>query len=247
MNKVNILIFHDIVKKKINNWADVSMDFFNEFLLTSLRHNKQSSSIINYGLGSKNSTIITFDDGKLSNYKLAFPKLLELNMSATFFICPENINKKDFLTWAMVNEMADHGMEIGSHSMSHPFLSLLRKEEVEYEAQKSKDIIEQNIGQEVVSFAYPYGDFSRTTDFILKSAGYKYICTSKPGFSDLDSTFLRRNSVHSNISIGEIDSLINPSRLRFMKDVINYSLRRSLKEIIGPKNYMSLKRYIYEK
>ena len=52
----------------------------------------------------------------------AFPALIELGLRATFFVVPTLVGTPGYVTWAQLREMAAAGMEIGSHSLTHPFL-----------------------------------------------------------------------------------------------------------------------------
>jgi peptidoglycan/xylan/chitin deacetylase (PgdA/CDA1 family) len=67
--------------------------------------------------------------------------------------------------WRLVNvtelkELADAGMTIGAHTLSHPVLSLCSEEEARHEILESKNDIERALGRPVWAFAYPFGDSS---------------------------------------------------------------------------------------
>jgi peptidoglycan/xylan/chitin deacetylase (PgdA/CDA1 family) len=80
-----------------------------------------------------------------------------------------------FMNWVQVKDMADNGMEIGSHTVSHQILSQLSETQQEQEIEQSKYIIEENIGRKVLSIAYPVGLYNCYTDKICsisKKTGY---------------------------------------------------------------------------
>ncbi len=65
--------------------------------------------------------------------------------------------------WRLVNiaelrKLAQAGMTIGAHTLSHPVLSLCSQEEARREIQQSKNDLEQALGQQVWAFAYPFGN-----------------------------------------------------------------------------------------
>ena len=60
-------------------------------------------------------------------------------------------------TWAHLREMAADGIEIGAHSVSHPILSKISPENLANEIAGSKNAIESELRQPVVSFCYPNG------------------------------------------------------------------------------------------
>ncbi|HUP46293.1 MAG TPA: polysaccharide deacetylase family protein [Thermoanaerobaculia bacterium] len=129
-----------------------------------------------------NSVVITIDDGWASAYTQAFPELQKRNFPFTLFIYPRIIGKTSLsLTWDQVREMADAGVDIQSHSLSHPFLTRGRNPEfddLQYagwlhrELAESKRIIEERTGKPVDFLAYPYGDYDTRVARMAEKAGY---------------------------------------------------------------------------
>jgi len=66
--------------------------------------------------------VITFDDGWSDCSERAFLVLRKYQMTATFFLNPGTIGAAEAgtMNWTQVVEMSKAGMEMGSHSMSHP-------------------------------------------------------------------------------------------------------------------------------
>ena len=78
------------------------------------------------------------------------------------------------MTWGDVKEIAGTpGMSIGAHTVTHPHLSHLSPDEVEREILESRRQIEENIGQPVRHFAYPYGDVSDQAVRILRQNDFE--------------------------------------------------------------------------
>jgi peptidoglycan/xylan/chitin deacetylase (PgdA/CDA1 family) len=78
-------------------------------------------------------------------------------------------------SWDQVREMANHGVEIGSHTRTHPRLSLLSDESLWEEIEGSKRELEEQLSRPVVSFAYPYGtplDFDDRCRRAVAAANY---------------------------------------------------------------------------
>ena len=72
----------------------------------------------------KNAVVITIDDGWRSTYTEAFPELQKRKFPFTVFIYPNIIGKtSNALTWEQIREMADAGVDIQSHALTHPFLT----------------------------------------------------------------------------------------------------------------------------
>src|SRR6185369_11326884 len=75
----------------------------------------------------QNAIVITIDDGWRSTYTEAFPELQKRKFPFTVFIYPKIIGQtSNALTWSQIKEMAEAGVDIQSHSLSHPYLTKRR-------------------------------------------------------------------------------------------------------------------------
>ncbi len=135
--------------------------------------------------------VITFDDGYRDFYSAAFPLLNRYGFSATVFLptayigeLPVAFKGKDCLTWAEVRELHRHGIQFGSHTVTHPQLHELSPGKIQEEIVNSKRTIEEKLGSAVDSFAYPYAfpqtdaGFKTMLRDTLSRAGYQNgVCT----------------------------------------------------------------------
>jgi len=80
------------------------------------------------------------------------------------------------LSAAELRDLVDGGLiEIGAHTRSHQLLSASSETEQRDEILGSKEALERLTGQDVRSFAYPYGGldaFSRTSERLVREAGF---------------------------------------------------------------------------
>lgn len=138
------------------------------------------------------SVLVTIDDGSSSVFTVAAPILRRYGIPAVAYITTEAIGNPDagkgagepFLTWDQVGALSAGGMTIGSHSLTHRSMAKLTPREIREEGQRSKELIEANVGKEVTSFAYPYGmrrDESPLTERILAECGYSSIFIGQHG------------------------------------------------------------------
>lgn len=71
---------------------------------------------------------------------------------------------------AELKQLAQAGMSIGAHAMTHPVLSLCSDSEARYEIGASKHALERALHQEIWAFAYPFGNPATVGDREIKIA-----------------------------------------------------------------------------
>jgi peptidoglycan/xylan/chitin deacetylase (PgdA/CDA1 family) len=134
--------------------------------------------------------ILTFDDGIIDHYTVALPALKRHKMKAVFYIYPNPINHKNkkWMTWDQVKELHAAGMEIGSHTYTHPYLNKIvaltwdeQKPLLNKEIALSKTVIEEKLGNKVLSIAYPFGLYNARIIASVDAAGYEFGRTIWPG------------------------------------------------------------------
>lgn len=155
---------------------------------------------------------ITFDDGYEDNHSYALPILSRHGVAATFFITAGLVNRDPTvlrrlqwlwgcgpddivpLHWEQVRELHASGMDIGSHTYSHPNLARLSAVETEHELRRSTDVISDQLGIAVDLFAYPFGKpavhFTATTTDVVRAHGHSIAAAvTFRGVRDSDSVF----------------------------------------------------------
>jgi peptidoglycan/xylan/chitin deacetylase (PgdA/CDA1 family) len=153
------------------------------------------------GYWDRDEFAVTFDDGYLSVYEHAFPALMERQMTATVYVVANTIGgvndwdasrgdrREPMMSMEQIREMAGAGIEIGSHTLTHPHLSELTDEQIEREVVDSKHKLEDAIGREMLSFSYPYGNYDDRVLAAAISAGYENAVTTKLGIVGSNSIF----------------------------------------------------------
>jgi peptidoglycan/xylan/chitin deacetylase (PgdA/CDA1 family) len=126
---------------------------------------------------------VTFDDGNRSDFEHARPLLLEAGFSATFFVSVERLGVPGGLEPEMVAGMAGAGLDIGSHGMTHRFLTDLSVEEQIQEMEQSRIALERVAGAGVDFYAPPGGRIDPRGVAELKRLSYLAVCNSVFGFN----------------------------------------------------------------
>ncbi len=192
--KVPILLYHHITDEGFFGGNEVSLISPNDFRLhmTAIKINftpiplRQYYEYIMDKEGAvtlpDNPIIITFDDGYLSNYEIAFPILKELEIPATIFVVTDTVGETaeggkvnyPHFTWEQAREMEESGLiEIQSHTASHTELATLSANQLVLELRKSKYAIEKNLGKECDMIAFPYGSYNDVVVAASHAAGYQ--------------------------------------------------------------------------
>lgn len=78
------------------------------------------------------------------------------------------------MSWDELRALKSEGVEIGSHTMTHPLLAKLGSEaEISAEIKGSGDIIRQQLGHFPVTLSYPIGSYDTRVKRIAAESGYK--------------------------------------------------------------------------
>ncbi|MEG1132376.1 MAG: polysaccharide deacetylase family protein [Romboutsia sp.] len=186
----------------------------------------------------KKPVLITADDGYKSNYEIMYPILKKYNMKATIFVIGERIDNADKpsnaipkFNWKEAKEMYDSGVidfechTYNSHDKKETangekgaFSSpLVGESEEEFEDRITKDIeknisvIQNNLGYKPIGFAYPFGDFSSTSEKVLKDNGIKFTFLAEGGKEKNigKSYLLKRIPVNGNYTIYDFKKELN--------------------------------------
>jgi peptidoglycan/xylan/chitin deacetylase (PgdA/CDA1 family) len=98
--------------------------------------------------------------------------------------------KQRMLTWQQLREMQLHGIDCGSHTVTHPIMTRIPRDEMVKEVVESKRQLAEHLDAPVAAFAYPNGqvsDYNHETKAVLREAGYSLAVTSQFGVNQVFS------------------------------------------------------------
>lgn len=206
--RVSILGYHDFSStKKATDMMITTEDFRKQMQsLKDINANIISmEDFIAWKKGEKKiedkSIVITIDDGWKSVYTEAYPVLKEFGYPFTVFLYTDYVDGGgSALTTKMIKEMQKNGCTIGSHSISHPYPSKVKKEKakgeesftkyLQHQLGDSRKKLEEKFGAIVNSYAYPGGFVCDEMLPIAEEFGYDCMFTVLPGKATIASPSL---------------------------------------------------------
>jgi peptidoglycan/xylan/chitin deacetylase (PgdA/CDA1 family) len=134
---------------------------------------------------------VTFDDAYRS-VAIALPLLERLHVPVTVFACPSYADdgrplaipelaaearaypeELTTMTWNDLRGLVDRGVEVGSHTLSHPHLPQLSDSELGRELRDSRQRLQDELGRACRFLAYPYGEHDARVHAAASAAGYE--------------------------------------------------------------------------
>ena len=141
-----------------------------------LSHTKQGKAL------PAKTVAITFDDGYDNNIEQAAPILEAFGYPYTIFVNPQLIDESTsyVMTWDELRALSKRGALIANHSAKHDYLHLKLAGETQAQWLKrvrddilfSEKRIKEEVGHNFKLLAYPYGEFNRPLQNLVKELGF---------------------------------------------------------------------------
>lgn len=193
-----VLMYHSISRPEVNyDPLCTSPEQFESQMLYLKRHDLRGVSMrelyLALNAGEATGLVgVTFDDGYEDFLDAAVPTLEKLGFSATVFVVAGMLGSEN--TWEHgsgprpqlrlleadgVREVSERGMEIGSHSVTHPRLSGLDSQTLIREVEDSRQMLGEIVNGPIEGFSYPYGAVDGPAVRAARKAGYVYAVATK--------------------------------------------------------------------
>ena len=134
----------------------------------------------------RDPVVITFDDGFADFADVAAPALAARGLPCTFYAATGSLEGEGpretvfpphlMVSWSQLPELEEQGVEIGAHSHTHRDLDLADPRIAADEVIRSKELLEDALGHEIRSFAYPYGHFTPRLRHVVAECGFDSAC-----------------------------------------------------------------------
>jgi len=187
---------------------------------------------------------LTFDDGCQTDLLTAAPTLKNAGFHATFYITVGFLGKRGYMSRGQVRELSDLGFEIGSHSMTHSYLSDLRDHALQDELVRSKDELQQMIGHAVEHFSCPGGRWSQRVAEFAQQAGYRSVATSRSmaNYPYSNPFCLGRVAIMRGTDLGTFQEFCHGRGLWKLR--ANELIRSTAKNIFGNSSYDHIRAFL---
>lgn len=168
---------------------------------------KEFYEILQSGMNPEQKTVmLTFDDSTISHYTNAYRILKKYNQVGTFFVT----SHRSQISNDQLKEMSENGMDIQSHTQTHPDLvKLYDSSRIQSEIGGSKIELEARTGKSVIALAYPGCVADRKAYSAMSNNGYLL------GFScgkSIDHRFSSKYSiarVHNPYNVDDLKKILS--------------------------------------
>jgi peptidoglycan/xylan/chitin deacetylase (PgdA/CDA1 family) len=134
------------------------------------------------GNGHARALAVTFDDGLASVQQVA-PLLADQGIPWTLFVVTDWMDRgqrgdERFLSWDEVGDLAESGVTIASHSVSHPNFPLVETDRAVEELGRSRELLSARLGVATDEFAIPLGQSANWNERLQREAialGYEHV------------------------------------------------------------------------
>ena len=197
---------------------------------------------------TQKNVCLTFDDGYSNNFAYCLPELKKYHFKATFYITTSLINSELGFTQDQIRVLSEKGMEIGSHTVNHVFLSSLPDDKLYYELEESKKQLEDIIQKPVTSLSLPGGRGNNRIITAAQKTGYETLCTSVYHPNDADTSLfsLGRIPIKRNCTIELFNKIVSLDQSLWRSMKLKQDVKFIIQRILGNKLYHSLWQMRYE-
>jgi peptidoglycan/xylan/chitin deacetylase (PgdA/CDA1 family) len=203
--------------------------------MQALKDSGQHGMSVSEALSSPRQTgvVITFDDGCETDLITVAPLLRQFGFEGTFYVTVGFLGKRGYLSRDQLRELSHLGMEIGSHSMTHSYLTDLSDDHLLQELAGSKHELEQITGRPIQHFSCPGGRWEQRVVAKAKQAGYRSVSTSRAAANSArtDPYHLGRVAIMRGTSLVTFQALSRGRGLWIVR--LKDSVRASARQLLG--------------
>jgi peptidoglycan/xylan/chitin deacetylase (PgdA/CDA1 family) len=213
-----VLFYHRVADNDLTDWTITTSGFEEQLDWLSRSAKVVSLSQIQFGqkLGRRENleVALTFDDGYLESFQNAIPLLTKRKLPCTFFVStgfaesgrpfPHDVDKNqnhEPVTIEMVQSIAQQGIEIGCHTVTHLDLGqAYDRQRLLFEIRDSRHKLQDWSGQAVRFFSFPYGmqwNMSQAAIDTIYESGFDGFVSAYGAWNKIGSDHFHIRRIHA--------------------------------------------------
>jgi peptidoglycan/xylan/chitin deacetylase (PgdA/CDA1 family) len=183
--RVPVLMYHHVQPQSVavqlgqtalnvdNGWFDTQMGYLTAHGYNTITVDQLINALRTHTQLPSKSIAVTVDDGYVDDASYILPTIQKYHMKISLMIATGLVGNPDFVTWSQLQDLKNTGLVyFVDHTWSHYPINRGPQSKIQYEVQTGKTQLEQNLGQGVNIFAYPYGSFNLNAIQTLQANGF---------------------------------------------------------------------------
>lgn len=198
------------------------------------------------GSAPPGAIVLTFDDGERSVVSGALPRMQEHGLVGAVFVTTGWIGTEGYLTAEELVLLERQGWTVGSHGVTHRFLSDLDDHQLEQELVQSRETLHRLQGRtpRQRDISLPGGRRSVRVVQAVRRAGYRSLCTSLIGTNPIpppDPYRIQRVTVQRGLDLSTFRRLIEGERPLYLRLQARQQALDLAKRALGNERYQRLR------
>ena len=225
-------MYHEVTSGTPRNVHAVTAAQLRDQLQWLTDHGFRSAELGEIKTATDRCVALTFDDAYVDFLEVALPILQQFKFKATVFVISDLVGQRrhwadgddesqpPLMDWAQIEACQQAGVQIGSHTATHPNLATLSETDVVRELSQSRQQLMARLGGEIDWLCYPYGRQNAMVQTVAQQVGYRLACASRPfyvGRSSAEYYALDRIAMLATDSLDDFAAKINPPLRRKLK------------------------------
>ena len=197
--------------------------------------------------------MITVDDGWRSNIDIMLPILERFRFGCTIFVTtgPEAWIFRKFrgldagLTANEVFDLHRRGVNVGSHTVTHPYLIEMTDQQIRREFIESKAVLEEWTGAPCRFLSIPGNFYNRRIAGIARECGYEAVFTANVGTVSraTDLFDINRLIVEGAFTLREFEANLRPTAIITRKAIA--WVKKQPPRFLGASRYMAIREVLF--
>lgn len=252
---VVILYYHRVADRDPVPWSLTNEQFASHICWLRDRFDmisiEEAQRRIDVGSNKGPAVHITFDDGYAENCDQALPLLIQQQIPCTYFVTLHNVQYGEPFphdlkvgkrfppnTMSQLRELAEAGIEIGTHTRTHPDLGRISDPDRLYdEVVTAREELQEALGRSIRYFAFPFGmpwNLNKSVFHLAREVNYEAVCSAYGGYNFPGDDGFHLQRAHGDPELSRIKNIVtlDPRKL-FLAGYKYATPKEAQRELVG--------------